>query len=454
MATIFEYQTSPNSNVFYYAGSAAGECPNTYSPATVNSIFEVGDWTQEVKVESKWSSDGKIDWRIRLIGSPRLNLNSQTIPSFSSAYNNVKDGSAPSIDASFAALIEGIICEIANTQKQNITNKLKEFLEKDTVGIGIINESVAEQVGNILQIKRTNTPEPVYPNPWPTSWTDLGQFTVGGKIKITPNVICSSQDDHPFKIIKTDGEFKACQPGISRIIDDNVMIKVTVNGTPPVVLHDYTDTIDLFNERYNNAYMAQVYNELTRRDNIRNQCLMALGNPELSPSEIMRLQKELFQAMQSTRVINNRGHILYGLSSSGPGAVGINFVLPIGDGGILWHKWNAVFYLNPNNFFAELNFWQQYFARVREWQQRVRIFNQAVLNNSTTNLGTTSGTDLQLPPDSTPAFNPGFPTQPDFLQPPVNGAGSGSTDGLVLPTLNFEIIEINNDVIIFDPPKT
>lgn len=456
MSTIFEYETSPNSNIFYYAGSSAGQCPNIYSPATVNEKFEAGTWSQQVVIETKWDNDGpKLDWRIKLNGRPNVQINPSTTPSFSTAYNNVKDGSAPSIDSDFAASIEASICQIVNDQKTAITSKLEEFLKKDNVGIAIINEKVAEQVGNLLQVKRTNSAQPIANNPWPTSWQQLGQFVVNGKIKITPNIICSSKEEHPFKVIKSDGEFSACMGAISRIINDNAMISITIQSSPPVVLHDYTDTIDLFNQKYDNPFMQSVYNELVRRDNVRTTCLMALGNPNLSQSEIMRLQRELFQAMQSTRVSDNRGYINYGLSSTGPGAVGINFILPIGDGGILWHKWNAVFYLNPNNFFAELNYWQQYFARAREYQQMVRTFNQAVLQAASINLSNPVGTtDLQLPPSSESVTNPGFPTVPDLLQPPANGAGSGSADGLVLPKINWDAINIDNDVIIFDPPKS
>jgi hypothetical protein len=448
MGVIFSYQVSPDSNVFYYANSSAGECPNLYSPASVNATtFEAGTWTQKVLVETRWAN-GQLEWRVKMNGQPQVNPSQSLTPSFRTAYDNVKDGAAPAIDQAFAASIETEIAQIANNQSAAIKVGISKYFDQ---GMATVDKDVAAQIVNIMQVKRSNTATPIYPNAWPKSWQQLAQYQVHGKIKIIPSVICSSQEDHPFKLCLTDGELKSCDPGAVRIVTDNAMILITVNSSAPIVIHDYTDTTELFSNTYSagSAIMTKVYNDLKKRDDKRTECLMALNQPELSASEVMRLQQELFLAMQPMRESRSEGHLAYGLSSSGPGVVGINFSVPIGDGGILWHQRRITFYLNPNNFAAEINYWQQYFARVREWQQQVRTFNQAAANQVITEIAVPP-TDLQLPPGSEPAPNPGFILLPDLLQPPANGAGSGS--GLLLPDLDWGYLElIDGGTIIFGP---
>lgn len=448
MAVIFSYEVSPGSNIFYYASSSAGSCPNVYSPASINGTsFEAGTWTQKVIVETRWAN-GDLEWRVQMNGKPEVNNSSMLTPSFATAYNNAKDGAAPTIDYAFAASIEGSIAQIVNEQKEAIKAGISKYFDQ---GMATVDKDVAAQIVNIMQVKRTNTAVPIYPNAWPKSWQQLAQYQVHGKIKIIPSVICSSREDHPFKLCASDGELTDCRPGVSRKINDNAMILITINSSAPLVIHDYNDTTEEFTTIYNSnsALMTQVYNDLKQKDNKRNQCLMQLSEPNLSASEIMQLQKELFLAMQPMRQSRSEGHLAYGLSSTGPGVVGINFAVPIGDGGLIWHQRRFTFYLNPGNFLAEVNYWQQYLARIREWQQQVRSFNEAAATAPITNIAVPP-TDLQLPPGSQPAPNPGFITVPDLLQPPANGAGSGS--GFVLPDLDWSYLEpIDGGTIIFGP---
>jgi hypothetical protein len=394
-------------------------CSTPYDPLQIGSSFQIADFEIKITYIGAFTgNDINYEWAVK--GEPKITRLTDLSPTIKSYYDDNRPVNAPVMSNELNAEIQTLLIEDAFTKEEQIKNKIRNYYS-ESITLAARSQEGANEIIKFFAAKEKMS----YTK---RTWTTI---TISGKIMIRPQIVTAAIKEDSAKMTYKSGSGiirKTCATAQILLSEDldNYFFRLNnlIDSTEDLDMTPYTN-YNTFGFLTLNALELDAPNIYAQMDYLRSRqtSLVEEASREMRTQERYSKWIREWSRNQST-TITNQGDGFFKFSlGSGPGVFNIGVIIPFGEGGLYFQDTRIIGGVDINRLTAEIGYWQQYAARVREYQNNYSI---AVANYL-------AGLKYKIPPETaltdltiTPieSFGTILPNHPEIFQSPqVEGFG-------------------------------
>lgn len=425
-------RTESTSELYKKASISSGpvsSCSSSYNPLTIGESFQAGTFSIKIQYKATFTSqinDIKYDWKV--VGQPTITKDANLSPTIKSHYDTNKDANSPAMSSELNTEIQTLLKEQVAAQETAIKKELLNYYSQSAC---LFARSEAG-ANHIIAIFAAKTKMGYTPNTY-------APITITGKIMVKPQIItAATKEDFAQMTYNSGGGTKTetcatAQVLLSRVLDNmNFRVDNVVTSTGDLDMAPY----DAFGTWGSGALSALTSSasslnaEMNFRKNKQLSLMEQYSETMGNYNRYSRWLREWQNNQRTTIQPVGNGKFLFGMSGAVAGVVSAKLTIPFGEGGLHWNSATVNINVNVNQLTAEIGFWQQYAARVREYENNYNSALAAYMAGLQAQVRPeTSTTDLTLMPLED--FGTILPSNPEVNQSP-QAPGQGGRDVIEL----------------------
>jgi hypothetical protein len=402
-------------------------CNSSYNPLSINESFQIGTFSIKVQYRATFTSNDIVyDWKV--IGQPTITRDDNLSPTIKSYYDSNRDGSSPAMSSELNTEIQSQLKEHEISQETAIKKQIRDYYDQ-SMCLAARSQVGANEIIAIFAAKRKMR----------YTRSEYTPITITGKIMIKPQIITAATKEDFAEMTYNSGggtQTKTCATAQILLANtlDNFKFRLNnvVDSTGDLDMGPYNN----FSNWGDGALSSLLSNASSRTSEMnarKTKQLTLMEEYAQTAGDYARYSRWLreWQNNQRTTITNeSNGFFKFGLSGAAAGVFNIKMIIPFGEGGLYWNSATVVLNLNVNQLTSEIGFWQQYAARVREYENNYNAALAAYLAGLKTQIPPeTSTTDLNLLPLED--FGTILPQNPEINQSP-QAPGTGGRDVIPL----------------------
>lgn len=434
-ATLENYQGADVSALTF---ARACDSYPTVKIAKNTAEFEAADFTAKVKFKGHYvAGSQQIHWswtvgEITII--PKENLS----PTIKAYYDENKAAEAPAMDTTLSDEIQGELISLLNSQQNVIKTQIKQYLNYSGRMV-YRTQAGADEVSRIIS---AYAPMKTVPQTYPS-------ITIPGKLFIRPSLVTASTTEDSFKLqysSPVNGLKKLCEYTTCLLAEDRVNFVMKLDPVATGADQSYWDTT--FGESALNGFVSargSVEAQYVASNNLKEQTLMEAYSAGVNAARTAQLLSQWIAAHRTYRTPIGDGWLKFGLTSTARGIGQFQIIIPFGEGGLYFQSTTVYVTLNPVNLAAEINYWQQFAARVREFQEnRAAAYNAWIIAQAANVPPATNTTPVTLNPEV--PIDTTLPVSPEVITAPENTGGAGRPVGDIFTPPDFSDFFIDQGI--------
>jgi hypothetical protein len=409
-----------------------GNCGTSYNPLSITEPLQIA--TFEVKIRYKGTylagaPAGDIAWEWQIVGDPKITKDNNLTPTIKSYYDANKDPNSPVMESGLNTKLQTKLKEDLTKEKEKLIQaKIKDYYNysnifhlRQTPGMNELVKIFAAKAG----LRYT-----------PSTYAPI---TLTGKILIFPRMVTTAKETDTAEMEYTSGsgteKAKSCATAqilvasnISNFVirlDNVIQNRTDVNFTPYDPIINNFSVLELAELRGRQAAIEIAMG--IRRDKQKG-LVEEWADAQRDANRRAQWLREWANNQRTTIEPVGKGFFKYGLSSTAPGIFYLGLSVPFGEGGLYFNSATVVLNFNVNRLTAEIAFWDQYGARVRERVNNAKSQMEAYQNSLLNKTPATPTTNVTLDPNA--PIDTALPGNPDVGQAPSN-SGTGTRDGAI-----------------------
>lgn len=405
------------------------DCVVSYDPLTITESFQIATFSIKVQYRAYYH-DNKIEWDWKIVGQPTITRDNSLSPTIKNWYDSHKNANSPNMFSDLNTEIESQLKEHEISQEKAIQKEIKRIYDQSP-GIAVRSQVGANEIIAIFAAKRKMRSTPVTYTP----------ITITGKIMIKPQILTAATKLDSAEMTYKSGagtEIKTCATAqilLANTLDnfkfrlDNVVESTGDLDMSPYDWYDNVGSNTLTALSQNSASLQVRMDELRRR---QSQSMVEYAQTVGNYLRYAQWLREWQNNQRTTIERQGDGWFKFGLSGNVQGVINAQVIIPFGEGGLYFNSAVLSLNLNVNQLASEIGIWQQYFARVREYENNYNLALAAYLAGLRGLIPPiTSTTDLNLTPPEN--FGTELPGNPEINQSP-GVPGTGGRDSIELDT--------------------
>lgn len=418
------------------AGISAGTVNNCepYNPLGITRSFQIATYQVKLQYRGTFNSNSNnIVWDWKVVGNPTITKLDNLSPTIKSHYDTNKNAPSPDMSNELNTEIQSQLMEHEIAKESLIINQIKAYYNYSS-NLPYRTTPGANELIAIFAAKRAMRSTPF----------TYESITITGKIFIKPQIITTARKEDFAQMSYTSGSGKttaSCATAQILLSEQINNFKFTADNVVEsendldMTPYDYYDTWaeGVLTELTSTA--ASLQNEFNSRKNKQLTLMQQYSETIGNYNRYVQWLREWQNNQRTTIQKVDDGFIKFGMSGAVQGVINVQLIVPFGEGGLYWNSAVVQLNLNVNQLTQEIGFWQQYAARVREFENNRALALKAYL---------ASLKDIPIPPE-TPGtemnllpledFGTLLPGNPEVNQS-VRAPGEGRQDGALI---NLEV---------------
>ena len=417
-------RTESTSELYQKASISSGpvsDCVVGYNPLTIGESFQAGTFSIKIQYKATFTSNDIVyDWKV--VGQPTITKDTNLSPTIKSYYDANKDANSPNMFTEVNNEIQTLLKESVAAKETAIKKQLLNYYSQSAC-LFARSEAGANEIIAIFAAKRKmgytpNTYAPV---------------TITGKIMIKPQIITAAAKQDFAEMTYNSGagtETKTCATAQVLLSNELDNIKFRVDNVVESENDLNMAPYDAFGNWGSGALSALTSSasslnaEMNFRKNKQLTLMQEYAETIGNYNRYSRWLREWQNNQRTTIQPISDGKFKFGMSGAVAGVVSAMITIPFGEGGLHFNSATVNINVNVNQLTQEIGFWQQYAARVREFENNRALALKAYLDGLKSSIPPeTSTTDLSLLPLED--FGTILPSNPEINQSPQAPGQSG-----------------------------